>query len=95
MKIHENQSLNAECRLLPCDDRTGLDEGQSGLPTGPEPGQPDPEQAIGPMEVRAMDGLSVNRQLMPQRQVFQAQGRSGPEESQSEGQQSREDGKHD
>jgi hypothetical protein len=33
-----------------------------------------------PTEARAMDGLSVNRQLMPQRQVFQAQGRPGPEE---------------
>jgi hypothetical protein len=41
-----------------------------------------------------MGRLFVNRQLMPQRQVCQAQGCPGPEESHSEGQQSREDGEH-
>jgi hypothetical protein len=41
-----------------------------------------------------MDGLFVNRQLMPQRQIFQAQGCPGPEEPHSEGEQSREDGEH-
>jgi proteasome assembly chaperone (PAC2) family protein len=41
-----------------------------------------------------MGRLLVNRQLTPQRQVFQAQGCPGPEESHSEGQQSREDGEH-
>jgi hypothetical protein len=80
--------------LLPRDHRAGLDEHQSGLPTGPETGQPDPEQAIGQTEARPMGRLFVNRQLIPQRQVCQAQGCPGPEESHSEGQQSREDGEH-
>jgi hypothetical protein len=71
---------------LPGDDRPGLDEYQCGLPTGPEAGQPSPEQAIGLPEARAMEGLLVNRQLMPQRQMFQTQGRPGPEESHGEGQ---------
>jgi hypothetical protein len=53
----------AKSLALPGDDGTRLDERQSSLPTGPETGQPDPEQAIGPMEARAMDGLFVNRQL--------------------------------
>ena len=80
---------------LPGDDRPGLDEYQRGLPTGPEAGQPSTEQAIGLTEARAMEGLLVNRQLMPQRQMFQTQGRPGAEESHGEGQQSREDREHD
>jgi hypothetical protein len=70
--------------LLPRDHRVWLDEHQSGLPTGPEAGQPDPEQAIGPMEARPMGRLLVNRPLLPQRQVCQAPGCPEPEESHSE-----------
>jgi hypothetical protein len=42
-------------------------------PTRPEPSQPRPEHPIGRPETRAINGLLVDRQLMPQGQVFQAQ----------------------
>jgi hypothetical protein len=74
--------------LLPRDRRAWLEEHQSGLPTGPETGQPDSEQAIGQTEARQMGHLFVSRQLMPRCQVCQAQGCSGPEGSRSEGQRS-------
>ena len=42
-----------------------------------------------------MDSLSIDRELMPQGQVFQAQRGPRPEEACHEGQQSLDDGKHD
>ena len=59
--------------LLPGDDRPGLDERQDRLPARPEPREPRPEQAVGRMKTRAMSSLLINRQLVPQCQVFQAQ----------------------
>ena len=59
--------------LLPGDHCAGLDECQGIAPARPEPRQPRPEQAIGRTKARAINGLLVDRQLMPQGQVFQAQ----------------------
>jgi hypothetical protein len=59
--------------LLPGDHGTGPDERQGIEPTRPEPSQPRPEHPIGRTETRAINGLLVDRQLMPQCQVFQAQ----------------------
>ena len=73
--------------LLPGNHRPGLDEYQGIGPAPPKPGQPPPEHPISPTEARARDGLFVDRQLMPQRQVFEAQRCPGPEEARNEGQQ--------
>ena len=59
--------------LLPGDDRPGLDERQDLLPARPQSREPRPEQAIGQAKTRAMSSLFVDRQLMPQGKVFQAQ----------------------
>jgi len=59
--------------LLPGDDRARLDEYQGIEPAWPEPSQPRPESPIGRTEARAINGLFVDRQLMPQGQVFQVQ----------------------
>jgi hypothetical protein len=59
---------------LPDDHRAGLNERQRGLPAGPKPGQPGPQETIGRAEPRARDSLGIDRYLMPQCEVFQAQG---------------------
>lgn len=43
---------------------------------------------------RAMDGLFIDRDLMPQRKVFRAERRMGPEERDDKSQQGRDDGWH-
>jgi hypothetical protein len=73
--------------LLPGDHRTGLDECQGGLPAGPQASKLYPEHPINRTKVRAMDGLLIDRDLMPQRQVFQAERCMGPEERDDESQQ--------
>jgi len=60
----------AKALALPGDHRPGLDEDQGIKPTPPKPGQPPPEHPIGPPEARAIDSLFVDRQLVPQGQVF-------------------------
>jgi hypothetical protein len=47
------------------------------------------------MEARAINGLLVDPQLMPQGQMFQAQGYPQPKEAHNQGQQSRDDREHD
>jgi hypothetical protein len=59
--------------LLPGDHRAGLDEYHGFGPAPPKPGQPPPEHPISRTEAWASNGLLVDRQLMPQGQVFQAQ----------------------
>jgi hypothetical protein len=63
----------ANALLLPGDDRAGLGEDKGTALAWPEPRQPRPEHPIGPMEARAINGLLVDPQLLPQRKVFQAQ----------------------
>jgi hypothetical protein len=60
----------AKTLLLPGDHRSGLDEYQDIGPAPPKPGQPPPEHPISPTEARARDGLFIDSQLMPQRQIF-------------------------
>jgi hypothetical protein len=67
--------------LLPGDHRAGLDKGQGIAPARPEPSQPRPEHPIGRTEARAINSLLVDRQLMPQCQVFQAQRGPRPKEA--------------
>jgi hypothetical protein len=85
----------ANALALPGDDGTGLNEHQGVLPGRPQPREPSPEQTRGRVKPRATDGLLVDRQLMPQGQVFQAQGCPRPEEACDASQQSRDDGEHD
>ena len=53
------------------------------------------QNRLGRVKSRAMDRLLVDRQLMPQCQVFQAQGCPRPKEAHNQGQQRRDDGEHD
>jgi hypothetical protein len=58
---------------LPDDHRAGLHKRQDLLPSGPEPGELGPQQAIGRTEPRPMDGLLVDGELVTQREVFQVE----------------------
>src|SRR5262245_2002021 len=59
--------------LLPGEDRAGLDEYQGMAPAWPKPGQSPLEHPIGPTAARPVDGLLIDRQLMPKGQMFLAQ----------------------
>jgi hypothetical protein len=85
----------AEALLLPGDHRTGLDERQGLLPACPEARQPHPEQTIGWTEAWARHRVLIDRELMPQREVFQVQRGSRPEEACNAGQQSGDHREHD
>jgi len=63
----------AKALMLPGEDRAGLDQGEYFWPAGREPSEPRPEQAIGWAESRAIDGLLIDRALMPQRKMFQTE----------------------
>jgi hypothetical protein len=72
--------------VLPGNTRVGLDERQGVLPDWPQLGQPYPKQASGRTEVRAPNSLLIHCALMPQHDVFQAQGGTGAEQGGDEGQ---------
>ena len=63
----------AKSLFLPDDRGAGLDKCQGGLPTGPEPGQPRPEEAISRLRSRAAYGLFIDRNLMLKGEDLQGQ----------------------
>ena len=54
----------AKSLLLPRDHRAWLDKREGGFPAGPQTGQPCPEEAIRRAELRAVDGLLIDSDLM-------------------------------
>jgi hypothetical protein len=71
----------AKTLALPGNDGTRLHECQSALPARPKQRQPHPEQTIGWTEAWTMHCVLIDRELMPQREVFQVQCGSRPEET--------------
>ena len=67
----ESPPVIAKALALPGDHGAGLDERQGALPARPQARQPRPEQTIGRKEPRAMDGVLIDRELVPKREIFQ------------------------
>jgi hypothetical protein len=72
---------------LPDDRRAWLDERQGTLPACPQSGQAHPKEAIGRTKPGAADALLVDRELMPQREIFQVERCTCPEQCGDAGQQ--------
>ena len=70
---------------MPGQDRGGLDDGQAGPPTGPDVGQPDPEDPVPASEPGLGDGALKDRELMAQGQVLEGDGRRPEEHGAEEG----------
>jgi hypothetical protein len=68
-----------EAGPLPSDHGSGLDDGDGIRPAGPQAGQQDPAQPVGPPQPWAPRGPLEDGQLVPQREVFEDQGAVGPD----------------
>jgi hypothetical protein len=80
--------------LLPGYNGIRLDERQGLLLVCREPEQPCPEHAVGGAESWAMDHLLRDHQLLPQREMLQAQRLACSEPHGNEGQEGRGDERH-
>ncbi len=63
--------VELETLAVPGQDRGGLDDGQAGPPTGPDVGQPDPEDPVPSSEPWSGDGALQDRELMAQGHVLE------------------------
>ena len=64
----------SESHLLPSQYGARLNELQSILPAPPQERQPDPEESIRGTQIGTLDGSLLDEKLMPQRDVFEAEG---------------------
>jgi hypothetical protein len=74
---------------VPADDGGGRDDDQYRLPTGPEPGHPDPEAAISLIEFRLCYRSLKYENLMAQSQVFGGHVKTAENEGTSEDEEGR------
>ena len=67
----EPSPVLAEAVALPAQDSVGRDDDQSLSPSGPDSGQPDPQQAIRRPELRAAYRSLVNGELLAQGEILE------------------------